>query len=253
MENKNYYYLKLKENFFDEDEIKILESMENGYLYSNILLKLYLKALKNDGKLIFNEFIPYDSKMLATITGHNIDVIEKAIKIFQTMHLIEILDNGAIYMLNIQNMLGSISSEGIRKAEYREKIKLEKEKKGTSLGQCPDIISLSNYNSNSSYNNIYNIEEKKNKFKMPTLEEVNEYCKERQNNINAENFIDFYTSKGWKVGKNPMKDWKACIRTWEQREKEKQQPKKQEQSEEEKRIAGYNEMVKNLYTDGFLE
>lgn len=253
MENKNYYYLKLKENFFDEDEIKILESMENGYLYSNILLKLYLKALKNDGKLIFNEFIPYDSKMLATITGHNIDVIEKAIKIFQTMHLIEILDNGAIYMLNIQNMLGSISSEGIRKAEYREKIKLEKEKKGTNLGQCPNIISLSNYNSNSNYNNIYNIEEKKNKFKIPTLEEVKEYCKERQNNVNAENFIDFYTSKGWKVGKNPMKDWKACVRTWEQREKEKQQPKKQEQSEEEKRIAEYNEMVKNLYTDGFLE
>lgn len=251
MENKNYYYLKLKENFFDEEEIKILESMENGYLYSNILLKLYLKALKNDGKLIFNEFIPYDSKMLATITGHNIDVIEKAIKIFQTMHLIEILDNGAIYMLNIQNMLGSISSEGIRKAEYREKIKLEKEKKGTSLGQCPNIISLSNSNYNS--NNIYNIEEKKNKFKIPTLEEVKEYCKERQNNINAENFIDFYASKGWKIGKNPMKDWKACVRTWEQREKEKQQPKKQEQSEEEKRIAGYNEMVKNLYTDGFLE
>ena len=47
MENKNYYYLKLKENFFESDELKILESQENGYLYSNILLKLYLKALKN--------------------------------------------------------------------------------------------------------------------------------------------------------------------------------------------------------------
>ena len=149
MANKSgYYYLRLKENFFDSEELKLIESMENGYLYSNILLKMYLKALKNDGKLVFNDVIPYNTKMLATITGHNIDVVEKAIKIFVEMHLIEILDNGAIYMMNMQQLIGSISSEGIRKAEYREKIKLEKEQ-GTKLGQCPDIISISNSNSKS--------------------------------------------------------------------------------------------------------
>lgn len=163
MADKGYYYLRLKENFFETDELKILESLENGYLYSNILLKLYLKALKNDGKLTFNEFIPYDTKMLATITGHNIDVVEKAIKIFQNMHLIDILDNGTIYMLDMQKMIGSISSEGIRKAEYREKIRLEKES-GTSLGQSPDIISISNSNSNSiSSSNIKEKEIKKEK------------------------------------------------------------------------------------------
>ena len=52
-------------------------------------------------------------------------------------------------------------------------------------------------------------------FKKPTLEEVEEYCKERQNSINATNFIDFYESKDWYIGKNKMKDWKACVRTWE--------------------------------------
>ena len=157
MTEKRYYYLKLKEDFFDSDEMKILESMENGYLYSNILLKMYLKALKNDGKLIFNEFIPYDVKMLATITGHNVDVVEKAIKVFKGMHLIEILDNGAIYMLDMQKLIGSISSEGVRKAEYREKIKIEKTS-GTKLGQCTDIISISNSISNS---NIYTSNEEK--------------------------------------------------------------------------------------------
>ena len=151
MAEKGYYYLKLKENFFESDELKILESLENGYLYSNILLKLYLKALKNNGKLTFNDYIPYDTKMLATITGHNIDIVDKAIKIFQSMHLIEILDNGAIYMLDMQKMIGSISNEGIRKAEYRERIRLEK-KDGTNVGQCPNIIS--NSISNSNYNNI---------------------------------------------------------------------------------------------------
>lgn len=54
-------------------------------------------------------------------------------------------------------------------------------------------------------------------FKPPTLEEVKEYCWERNNGIDAQSFIDFYSSKGWMIGKNKMKDWKAAIRTWEQR------------------------------------
>ena len=55
------------------------------------------------------------------------------------------------------------------------------------------------------------------KFAPPTIEEVRSYCLERNNGIDAEAFVDFYTSKGWKVGKNPMKDWKAAVRTWEKR------------------------------------
>lgn len=52
-------------------------------------------------------------------------------------------------------------------------------------------------------------------FKQPTLEEVTQYCHERKNNVNPRLFIDHYTSNGWKVGKNSMKDWKAAVRTWE--------------------------------------
>ena len=52
-------------------------------------------------------------------------------------------------------------------------------------------------------------------FTKPTVEEVKAYCVERKNNVNADKFIDFYESKGWLIGKNPMKDWKACVRTWE--------------------------------------
>lgn len=57
--------------------------------------------------------------------------------------------------------------------------------------------------------------EKKTRFIKPTLEQIKDYCKERNNNISAEYFYDFYERNGWKVGKNPMKDWRACIRTWE--------------------------------------
>lgn len=52
-------------------------------------------------------------------------------------------------------------------------------------------------------------------FRKPTVEEINQYCTERENKIDPQRFFDFYESKGWKVGKEPMKDWKACVRTWE--------------------------------------
>ena len=57
------------------------------------------------------------------------------------------------------------------------------------------------------------------RFTPPTIDEVDAYCKERKNGINAETFYDFYQSKGWMVGKNPMKDWKAAVRTWEKRDR----------------------------------
>jgi predicted phage replisome organizer/uncharacterized phage protein (TIGR02220 family) len=125
-DNKKYYYLKLKDNFFDSDSMIVLESMPDGYLYSNILLKLYLRSLKNEGKLMFNDRIPYNSTILAQVVRHNVGVIEKALKIFKELDLIEIMDNGAIYILDIQNFIGHSSSEADRIREYRNKVNDEK-------------------------------------------------------------------------------------------------------------------------------
>ena len=58
-------------------------------------------------------------------------------------------------------------------------------------------------------------------FIPPTVEEVREYCTERENSVDPESFVDFYASKGWMIGKNKMKDWKAAVRTWEQGDKRK--------------------------------
>ena len=139
-DNKKYYYLKLRDNFFDNDDIAILESMPDGILYSNILLKLYLRSLKNNGKLMFNDRIPYNAQMLSTITRQPVAVVEKSVGIFKEMGLIEVLDNGAIYMLDIQNFIGSSNTEADRKREYRRKIALEKGQKllGHLSGQMSD-------------------------------------------------------------------------------------------------------------------
>ena len=140
-DNKKYYYLKLKDNFFDSDEMIILESMPDGYLYSNILLKLYLRSLKYEGRLMFNDRIPFNSNMLAQVTRHSVGVIEKAMQVFKELNLIEIMDSGAIYMTDIQAFIGKSSTEADRKRDYR--LRIEKEKKGLlENGQmsdkCPD-------------------------------------------------------------------------------------------------------------------
>ena len=137
-DNKKYYYLRLKDNFFDSDELKILESMKDGYLYSNILLKLYLRSLKNDGKLVVNERIPYSADMLASITGHQVGTIKQALSVFKDLGLIDVLDNGAIYMLDIQNFIGKGSSEADRKREYRQRIETDRTNVQTNLRQISD-------------------------------------------------------------------------------------------------------------------
>lgn len=136
-DNKKYYYMRLKEDFFDSDEIKIIESQPNGYLYSNILLKLYLKSLKRNGKLMVTDFIPYTLESLSNVLGHNIDTVRNAVEIFKEFKLIEELSNGAIFMTEIQNFIGQGSSEADRKREYR--LKIEEEKKQLNQGQMSQI------------------------------------------------------------------------------------------------------------------
>ena len=86
-DKRKYYYLKLKESYFDDDAIVLLESMPDGILYSNILLKLYLKSLKNGGKLQLDEHIPYTAQMIATLTRRQIGTVERALEIFRQLGL----------------------------------------------------------------------------------------------------------------------------------------------------------------------
>ena len=118
-DKRKYYYLKLKESYFDDDAIVLLESMPDGILYSNILLKLYLKSLKNGGKLQLDEHIPYTAQMIATLTRQQIGTVERALEIFRQLGLVEQLDSGAFYMTDIELMIGQSSIEAERKRAAR--------------------------------------------------------------------------------------------------------------------------------------
>ena len=225
-DNKKYYYLRLKDNFFDSDELKILESMKDGYLYSNILLKLYLRSLKNDGKLVVNDRIPYNAEMLASVTGHQVGTIKQALSMFKELGLIEILENGAIYMLDIQNFIGKGSTEADRQRLYDRRISDErKQKKLTQSRNLEEILKKSTPEIEIELEKEIKIEKeidssestttKRKRFEKPTLSEIKQYCIERKNNVDAQHFYDYYESNGWKVGKNSMKNWQAAVRTWE--------------------------------------
>ena len=124
-ENKKYFYMRLKENFFNSPELIAVESMDKGYRYSNILLKMYLLSLRGEGRLMAGA-IPYSPEMLARATGHDIETVKEAIAVFSDVELIEILDSGAIYMLDIQNFVGQSSTEADRQREYQRRIAEEK-------------------------------------------------------------------------------------------------------------------------------
>jgi predicted phage replisome organizer len=128
-DSEKYYYMRLKDTYFDSDVQLMLESMQDGYLYSNILLKLYLRSLKSNGRLMLTDRIPYNPQMIATATRHQVGTVERALNVFRELGLIDIMDTGAIYMLDIQNFVGKSSTEAERKREYRARIEAE-----TTLG-----------------------------------------------------------------------------------------------------------------------
>lgn len=148
-DNKKYYYIRLNENFFEREEIKIIESLPNGLEYSLILLKMYLKSLKRNGRLMATDLIPYSPETLSRVLGHNVDTVRNAIRVFEEFKLIEVLDNGAIYMNEIQSLIGKSSTEADRKREYRKRIneekkllsegKKENEESDKSLDKSPKI------------------------------------------------------------------------------------------------------------------
>lgn len=230
MSDRKYYYMRLKEDFFDSDEMILLEAMPDGIIFQNILLKMYCRSLKNEGRLMLNGVIPFNSQMLASVTRQQIGTVEKALDVFQQLGLIEILDNGAIYMSDIQKYIGSSSTEADRKREYRGRIDAEKEKcitngtnVPTNVGQMSDRDRDITKDRDKTINREREREKekpKRDRFVPPTLDDVRNYYKETGKPINAEAFIDYYSANGWKTGKNPMKDWKAAVRQWRRRDEE---------------------------------
>ena len=136
-ENRRFHYLKLKENFYNNETMVILESMQDGLLYYNLLLKMYLMSLKSNGVLMLNDCLPHTVQTIATFTRHQVGTVERALKIFQEFGLVEILTDGAYYMSDIQLLIGQSSSEGERKKKERMRLKRQNLLPSGETDICP--------------------------------------------------------------------------------------------------------------------
>ena len=139
MADKKYYWLKLKKDFFKRHDIQIIENMPNGKDYVLFYLKLLVESVDHNGGLRFNETIPYNEQMLATITNTNIDTVSKAMELFRSLGMVEILDDQTIYMNEVSKMLGAETYWAEKKREQRQKAKLNLSET-PQIGHCPSEV-----------------------------------------------------------------------------------------------------------------
>ena len=225
---KRYYWLKLDRNFFKRHVIRIIEDMPNGKEYVLFFMKLLVESIDHEGSLRFNELIPYNDQMLATITNTNIDIVRSAIKVFQSLNLLQIWDDQTIYVNDTAKMLGEKSEWAVKKAQYRAKQIELKQQERTNEGHQEDNVRQEKEIEKEIELDIDKDRPKKrvHKFTPPTLEEVTSYCLESKNNINPQYFIDYQQAREWVLSNGKkMKDWKATIRYWEQNNFSKPQSK----------------------------
>lgn len=222
-ESKKYWYIQLNVNFFEDERIDWLCEQKNGYAYVVLYLKLCLKTANNSGILtrqIGDMIIPYNVDKIAEITHINVDIVRVALELYKKIGLVYEADENCNFMRlpEVPGMVGCVTQAALDKRKQREK-------KQIGDGQSPDNVQDNvqqelRVKSLELRDNSLDTEKetKRKRFTPPTVSEVSDYCKERGSNIDPEQFVDFYAAKGWKVGNQPMKDWRAAVRTWEKRE-----------------------------------
>ena len=143
--DKKYYWLKLKRDFFKRHDIQIIEDLPNGKDYILFYLKLLCESVDHEGNLRFSEEIPYNEQMLASLTHTNVDIVRSAVKLFSELRMIDIMDDGTYYMNQVEKMIGSETYWAQKKREQREK-QIEAPEVGhfpTEIGHCPKLSTAS--------------------------------------------------------------------------------------------------------------
>lgn len=211
-EGKRYFWLKLYDDFFGSMRIKKLRKMAGGDTFVIIYLKMQLKAMKHDGIIQFRGVEQDIVDELALDLDEEPDNVRLTLAYLLSCGLAESNQNLDLFLPYSVECVGSETASAQRVRDFRAKQKLL---------QCntdvTEVKRACNVEIEKKRDRDREEIEKKRatRFTPPTLEEVKAYCSERGNHVDAERWFDYYTSNGWKVGKNQMKDWKAAVRTWE--------------------------------------
>lgn len=142
-QEKKKYWLKLDKDFLRNPQMKVLKNMTNGKDYIIFYLSLMLESIETVGHLRFTSLVPYNDEMLSAVTDTNIDIVRSAVKLFCELGLMQIFDDGTIFMPEVPKMTGKESESAERVRNYRERIKKQKD---ISLLQCNNDVTKCNDN-----------------------------------------------------------------------------------------------------------
>lgn len=122
---KKRYWLKLEKDFLQSKYIKIIKGFENGRDYILFYLALMLESIESVGHLRFTELVPYNEKLLASLTDTNVDIVRGALNLFQQLGLLTVLEDGTIFLPEVPKMTGKESESAERVRQFRERQKVE--------------------------------------------------------------------------------------------------------------------------------
>ena len=231
-EPKRYFWLKLHKDFFQRKEIKRLRKIAGGDTYTIIYLKMLLRSIMSDGKLYFDGLEDDFASELALDLDEKEENVQITVQYLLKSGLLEMCSDEEYYLPDTKDSTGCETAVASRVRKHREKQKAL---------QCNANVTQVKHLCNGEIEKEKEIEKeiekeldssakstttKRKRFEKPTISDIEQYCIERNNNVNAEQFFDYYESNGWRVGKNSMKDWKAAVRTWERSEYRKPNSKK---------------------------
>ena len=214
-EEKRYYWLKLKEDFFSSKRIKKLRGMAGGDTYTIIYLKMQLLALKTEGVLTWTGLEDNFADELALDLNENPDDVAVTLMYLINTKLAEMQNDTHIFLPWVIENTGSETSAAERMRKMRDRNNVT-----PLLRECYTEKEIEKEINKDTEKEEAAKPQRAPAFKPPTVEEVAAYCRERNNGIDPEAFVNFYKSKGWKVGKDKMTDWKAAVITWEKRDRE---------------------------------
>ena len=218
-EPKRYFWLKLHKDFFQRKEIKRLRKIAGGDTYTIIYLKMLLRSIMSDGKLYFDGLEDDFASELALDLDEKEENVQITIQYLLKSGLLEMCSDEEYYLPDTKDSTGCETAAASRMRKCRaKKDKLERNNVTPLLqsgyGEIEKELEKDK-EIEKEIDSSASTTTKRKRFEKPTLSQITQYCLERNNNVNAEQFYDYYESNGWKVGKNAMKDWKACVRTWE--------------------------------------
>ena len=216
--NRRYYWLKLSEGFFQQKEIKQLRRIAGGDTFTIIYLKMLLRSLEDGGRLYYEGIEDDFVSELALDLDEDVENVKMTVAFLTAKNILVQGGDDEYELLTAGEMTGSETESTRRSRKSRAK-------NAQPMLQCnadatKRIVDIEIEKEIEIEREIDKEKEKEirgktaRRFVPPTVQDVEAYIREKGYGVDAVRFVDFYESKGWMVGKNRMKDWRAAVRTW---------------------------------------